>query len=46
MDAMTGLPSISLGHDGYADELANHGLALVGNDEDDGQNYYYFAAKF
>ena len=45
MDGMTGLPSISVGHDVYAQELAAHGLALVGNDEDEGQNYYYFASK-
>jgi hypothetical protein len=43
MEGMTGLPSISLGHDVYAQELAVHGLVLVGNDEDEGQNYYYFA---
>jgi hypothetical protein len=42
---MTGLPSISLGHDAYEQELAAHGLALVGDDEDEGGNYYYFAAK-
>jgi 2-polyprenyl-3-methyl-5-hydroxy-6-metoxy-1,4-benzoquinol methylase len=45
MDGMTGLPSISLGHDVYVQEMAAHGLTLVGNDEDDGQNYYYFATK-
>ncbi|MGH9628759.1 MAG: hypothetical protein ACRD7E_10570 [Bryobacteraceae bacterium] len=42
---MTGLPSISLGHDVYAEELAAHGLALVGNGENESQNYYYFATK-
>jgi 2-polyprenyl-3-methyl-5-hydroxy-6-metoxy-1,4-benzoquinol methylase len=45
MDAMTRLPSISLGHDVYVQELVAHGLALVGNDEDEGENYYYFARK-
>jgi chemotaxis methyl-accepting protein methylase len=45
MDGMTGLPSISLGSDVYARELAAHGLALVGNDEDEGQNYYYIASR-
>jgi hypothetical protein len=43
LDGMTGLPSISLGHDAYAHELAAHGLVLVGNDEDEGGNYYYLA---
>jgi 2-polyprenyl-3-methyl-5-hydroxy-6-metoxy-1,4-benzoquinol methylase len=45
MDGMTGLPSISLGHDTYVRELTAHGLALTGNDEDEGSNYYYFATK-
>jgi 2-polyprenyl-3-methyl-5-hydroxy-6-metoxy-1,4-benzoquinol methylase len=46
MDGMTGLPSISLGHEVYEQELAAHGLVLVGNDEDKGENYYYFATRF
>jgi 2-polyprenyl-3-methyl-5-hydroxy-6-metoxy-1,4-benzoquinol methylase len=45
MDAMTGLPSVSLGAAGYAEELALHGLALTGDAEDEGENYYYFATK-
>ena len=45
MDGMTDLPSVSLGYDVYAQELAAHGLSLVGNDEDEGQNYYYIASK-
>ena len=45
IDCMTGLPSISLGHEVYEQELAGHGLVLVGNDEDEGENYYYFATK-
>jgi chemotaxis methyl-accepting protein methylase len=45
MDAMTGLPSLSLGHDVYAQELAARGLVLIGNDLDEGENYYYYAAK-
>jgi 2-polyprenyl-3-methyl-5-hydroxy-6-metoxy-1,4-benzoquinol methylase len=45
LDAMTGLPSISLGHDAYANELAANGLMLAGNDEDEGGNYYYFAVR-
>jgi 2-polyprenyl-3-methyl-5-hydroxy-6-metoxy-1,4-benzoquinol methylase len=45
IDSMTGLPSISLGHEVYEQELAAHGLVLVGNDEDEGENYYYFATS-
>ena len=44
-DAVTGLPSVSLGKDAYVREMAAHGLALVGHDEDEGQNYYYFGSK-
>lgn len=44
-DGMTGLPSLSLGHHAYARELSAQGLSLVGNTEDEGQNYYYFATK-
>ena len=45
MDVMTGLPSISLGQEAYEQELAAHDLVLVGNAEDEGENYYYFAVK-
>ena len=45
VDCMTGLPSVSLGHETYTRELARHGLQLVGDDEDEGGNYYYFAAR-
>lgn len=45
IDGMTGLPSVSLGREVYARELALHGLKLIGNDQDEGENYYYFAAK-
>ena len=45
LDAMTGLRSVSLGQDAYARELKSHGFALIGNDEDEGGNYYYFASK-
>jgi 2-polyprenyl-3-methyl-5-hydroxy-6-metoxy-1,4-benzoquinol methylase len=45
MDGMTGLPSISLGHEAYERELEAQGLVLVGNDEDEGGNYYYFATR-
>ena len=44
-DGMTGLPSCSLGHDAYERELVAHDLRLVGNDVDEGDNYYYFALK-
>jgi 2-polyprenyl-3-methyl-5-hydroxy-6-metoxy-1,4-benzoquinol methylase len=44
-DGMTGLPSISLGQEVYDKELSANGLTLVGNDVDDGDNYYYFARK-
>jgi len=44
-DAMTDLPSVSLGHDAYAQALAANGLRLDANTEDNGQNYYYFASK-
>ena len=42
---MTGLQSYSLGHDAYERELAAYGLQLVGNDVDEGENYYYFTIK-
>jgi 2-polyprenyl-3-methyl-5-hydroxy-6-metoxy-1,4-benzoquinol methylase len=44
-DGMTGLPSCSLGHEAYERELVAHGLRLVGNDVDEGDNRYYFTAK-
>lgn len=44
-DGMTGLTSISLGHEAYKGELSANGLTLVANDVDDGENYYYFARK-
>ena len=44
-DGMTGLPSYSLGHEAYERELVAHDLRLVGNDVDEGDNYYYFALK-
>lgn len=45
IDRMTGFPSISLGHEVYAEQLAAHGLLLVGTDEDQGSNHYYFATR-
>jgi 2-polyprenyl-3-methyl-5-hydroxy-6-metoxy-1,4-benzoquinol methylase len=44
-DSLTHLPSTSLGHEAYEQELASRGLVLVGNDQDEGGNYYYFATK-
>jgi 2-polyprenyl-3-methyl-5-hydroxy-6-metoxy-1,4-benzoquinol methylase len=45
VDSMTGFPSYSLGHTVYEQELSANGLTLVGTDEDEGQNYYYLAAR-
>jgi len=44
-DGLTGLPSTSLGQEFYERELSSHGLAVIGHDEDEGENYYYFARK-
>lgn len=44
-DAMTGLPSYSLGLKDYERELVAHGLQLDGNDVDEGDNHYYFTTK-
>jgi 2-polyprenyl-3-methyl-5-hydroxy-6-metoxy-1,4-benzoquinol methylase len=44
-DNLTDLPSVSLGQEVYEQELAAQGLVLLGNDEDEGGNYYYFATK-
>ena len=44
-DAMTGLPSYSLGFTAYERELTAHGLRMDGNDVDEGGNHYYFTAK-
>lgn len=44
-DGMTGLLSLSLGQTEYEGALEAHGLALVGNDEDEGGNYYYLATR-
>ena len=37
--------STSQEHEAYEQEMAAHGQVLVGNDQDDGGNYYYFATK-
>lgn len=44
-DALTGLPSYSLGHEAYERQLAANGLRLFANDVDEGDNYYYFTVK-
>jgi 2-polyprenyl-3-methyl-5-hydroxy-6-metoxy-1,4-benzoquinol methylase len=44
-DGMTGLGSLSLGHEAYELALRENGLSLVGNMVDEGENYYYFARK-
>jgi cyclopropane fatty-acyl-phospholipid synthase-like methyltransferase len=45
VDAMTERTSISLGQEAYEVELRTNGLILIGNDTDEGENYYYFARK-
>ena len=42
---MTGLGSLSLGHEAYEIALRENGLSLVGNMVDEGENYHYFARK-
>jgi SAM-dependent methyltransferase len=44
-DLLTGRPSVSLGSAAYEAALRDAGLALVGTHRDDGDNYYYSAAK-
>ena len=45
LDAMTDRPSRSLGRETYARLLREAGLRLLGEDEDEGENHYYFAAR-
>ncbi len=45
LDAMTGLPSRSLGAPTYDRLLRDAGMARVGQATDEGENYYYFATK-
>jgi SAM-dependent methyltransferase len=45
LDTLTEQKCISLGAAAYRRILASEGLALVGDAEDEGQNYYYFAAS-
>lgn len=44
-DALSGQPSTSLGVEGYLPLLASHGLRVTQEQEDDGQNHYFFAIK-
>lgn len=44
-DAMTGRTSNSLGHEAYREALEAEGLTLIGTDDDEGENHYYFAQK-
>ena len=45
LDSMTGQESISLGREAYEQLLSEEGLVLVGEQQDEGENYYYFASK-
>jgi hypothetical protein len=42
---MTGLGSLSLGHEAYEMVLRENALSLVGNMVDEGENYYYYYAR-
>ena len=44
-DALTGRPSVSLGADAYRSCLSAAGLVVVAEQVDEGDNYYYEAAK-
>lgn len=44
-DAMTGRTSNSMGHEAYREVLEAEGMTLVGTDDDEGENHYYFAQK-
>ena len=44
-DSMTGIESRSLGAEKYRQILSSAELSLVGNDTDEGDNYYYYAKK-
>jgi 2-polyprenyl-3-methyl-5-hydroxy-6-metoxy-1,4-benzoquinol methylase len=45
LDILTGRPSISLGRETYRKILAAAGLLLGDEQEDEGQNHYFFAQK-
>lgn len=44
-DALTDLPSWSLGHDVYRETLQREGVTLEGTDEDAGGNFYYLGIR-
>lgn len=44
-DAMTGLSSRSLGAEKYKELISSSGLSLIGEFEDEGENYYFDAIK-
>jgi hypothetical protein len=44
-DALTGRASVSLGSDAYARILRAEGLALIGEESDEGDNHYYSVLK-
>ncbi len=44
-DTLTGQKSISLGSDAYRKLVTSHGMALVGEAEDEGKNHYYSVCK-
>lgn len=44
-DIMAGVESRSLGAEKYKGILSSAGLSLVGNNTDEGDNYYYYAKK-
>ncbi|SDM32127.1 Methyltransferase domain-containing protein [Catalinimonas alkaloidigena] len=45
VDVMTGRPSASLGRETYRDVLAQHGIRVVGEFADEGENHYYSCEK-
>ena len=44
-DTMTGLQSISLGLGVYREILQAEGMVLIGEQLDEGENFYYFTSK-
>lgn len=44
-DVLTGLESVSLGAEAYCRMLSAEGLTVIGQEQDDGDNHYYLAAK-
>lgn len=44
-DSLTGRKSVSLGSDAYIRSMQRAGLVVLEEDEDDGQNHYYFARR-